>query len=251
MDVLMGLAARTLLAVKSAAGVRAAIVLSVALHGTVVVSVGSRPAGRAIEPAPVEQQPDVLYVIAELPTEPKKPDPPPPVDAPRPPVRAQAPRAVAAKHAPSPPAPIAEPPGVPAPPTLAADEGTADNSASTASASSSVGASPAGTGTAAPAPAPADQGVDLAGYGRAIQSRILSNLHYPEHARRKRVEAVVLVEISIDGRGSLVRARIVGDAPELLRDAALDAVTKAAPFPATPHGGPIGMQVPLRFSMRQ
>ena len=43
----------------------------------------------------------------------------------------------------------------------------------------------------------------------------------------------------------------VGEAPELLRDAALDAVTKAAPFPPTPHGGPIGMQVPLRFSMRQ
>ena len=264
----MGLASRTFSVAKSAMGVRAAIALSVALHGAAVVTIGARGLPRPPQTAPVDLHTDVLFVIADVAPEPPPPPLPTPplptplLDSPAPRARRPAPAAAPAAptaHATQPSNPTAPAPEQPAPaaqtPTLTTPDSDAPATGTLSAASAASGSGTSNTAPAAPpAPtAPTGDSADLAGYGRAVHAKIIASVRFPERAARERIEGVVLVEIVLDGRGNLIRSSVVGDAHDVLRDAALEAVARAAPFPAPPSSGTrqIAFQVPLRFFLKR
>jgi len=83
-----------------------------------------------------------------------------------------------------------------------------------------------------------------------VRARIKAAKRYPQMARRLRLEGTVVLSFRIAPGGQLLEVRAHDDAPELLREAAVDAVRRAAPFPPAPRGDrAVGLEVPLVFSL--
>lgn len=80
-------------------------------------------------------------------------------------------------------------------------------------------------------PVPADADVPP----RALE---LTKPNYPRKAFDRRIEGVVLLEILIDERGRVARARVLESVPEL-NEAAVKAVKKWRFAPATKDGRPV------------
>jgi protein TonB len=116
-----------------------------------------------------------------------------------------------------------------------------------------VGGAPAAGGSQAPAP---DDGGDVASYGMAVYARIVAAVQFPEQASREKIQGIVNVQILLEPDGRLRSAAVIGPSEPVLREAALDAVRRAAPFPTPPRrvaasGGPIAYEIPLRFFLKK
>ena len=243
---------------------RLAVAASVSVHIVGVAALARRGAAEAMQPAPVDERPEMVFLIAD--TQPEAPTERPEVAA--------LPRTAPAREKKSERRGGSVPPLSAAPQTPSSTPTRADLvAASTGARATSTpalevqpgvaplasgelhGATAASPATPPSAPAPSGDGsdLDLAGYGRSVHARIVANVRFPERAARERIEGTVVVELALDGAGRLLRATVVGDAHEVLRAAALEAVTQAAPFPAPPGNGTrqIAFQVPLRFFLRR
>ncbi len=75
---------------------------------------------------------------------------------------------------------------------------------------------------------------------------------YPITAQQARLEGVVVLEATIDERGSVERLRVIESAP-LFDQAALDAVRRWRYTPTLLNGVPVPvlMTVTVRFTLRQ
>jgi periplasmic protein TonB len=96
--------------------------------------------------------------------------------------------------------------------------------------------SPAPKPAPKPEPAPAvDVKVVLAKYAAGVKAAILAQKYYPPAAERLGHTGDVKVSFTVDAGGSLARASIKSSSGyDELDNAALDAVRRAAPFPAIP-----------------
>lgn len=214
-------------------------------------------------PAPVKPPPAPVVVQAEPPPAPlpvsqpvSEPEPqptPPPIITP-PPRPALAPMIAAAA-----PTPAVLP--------LPQAAGAAAGSAAGATGGSTAGA-PGGTATGDAPAAGLDYGEGGAGgergadglqildpaYWRAVRAAVARHVRYPEAAQRTGVEGLVTIRLTLDPAGRVLDARPVEiAAPELLARAALDAIRRAAPFPAyaqpLPPGARLSVLLPIRFQL--
>ncbi len=80
--------------------------------------------------------------------------------------------------------------------------------------------------------------------GRMIEAQ----RRYPHAARRRRLEAVVVLRLTIAGDGSVRDAHTLGDAPRIFERASLAAVADAAPFPSPPAGFD-EMEIAIRYEI--
>jgi TonB family protein len=90
-------------------------------------------------------------------------------------------------------------------------------------------------------------------YWQAVRDRIASRVRYPRSARRRGVEGIVAVHLTVDLLGNLVQAGAAdtGADPDL-RASALRAVASAAPFPAPPctdFSSNPSIVLPVRFEL--
>ncbi|WP_405053885.1 energy transducer TonB [Variovorax soli] len=74
---------------------------------------------------------------------------------------------------------------------------------------------------------------------------------YPGEARRAGIEGRVLVEMEVDERGNVARTMVVGEAPKLLADAAVSALTQWKFRPHTYRGAPVKVRLrqPITFKL--
>ena len=93
----------------------------------------------------------------------------------------------------------------------------------------------------------------MAEYGRAVYSRIAASVQYPERAARENRQGTVMLRLVVgtDGRLSDVSS-VDGAADPVLRDAAIAAVRRAAPFAPPPRqvvggDGTVSFRIPVRF----
>jgi protein TonB len=187
------------------------LLLSIAIHAAALV-----PLLRLGWHLPTEDAPPTRVVELEL-----APLPPPAV-APAPlPTPALAPPAHhPSKAAAAPPRPVAAAPS-PSPATVPAE-----------AASDTAPAPPPAT---RPSPAPQAAAGDIMGpYARALLARLEAHKRYPVLSRRRGEEGIVTLRLSVAADGRLVSAEPVGEAPQRLIDASLEAVRDAAPFPPLP-----------------
>jgi periplasmic protein TonB len=96
----------------------------------------------------------------------------------------------------------------------------------------------------------------MAEYGQAVYARIVARVRFPEEADRERSQGTITLHIFIEPDGRLRSVTMAGQGEAVLRDAAIDAVRRAAPFPPPPPrlaaaGVPLFFEMPLRFSRRR
>jgi protein TonB len=84
--------------------------------------------------------------------------------------------------------------------------------------------------------------------GEAME-RIRQHRRYPELARRRRLEGTVVVAFRVGEKGEVTNARVKRGVDEILDEAALDAVIKAAPLPA-PLATDGELEVDLHFTLQ-
>lgn len=90
-------------------------------------------------------------------------------------------------------------------------------------------------------------------YVRALRRRIQERLGYPWLAVRRGVQGSVELEVQLDAGGRLARVTVVGREPaSLLRDAAIQAVRDATPFPLPPGLATraLTIRLPVVFELR-
>ena len=247
-------------AVHSLTAGHAALFVSTLVHVGIVAAMGHGGDHRTGEAPRADVTVEVEAFLLE-------PPPPPivtpwraPIEPPAPIVAPTLPRrtAVSRRHQDRAPAPMAVAPSAPpavsagpdasVPPVAAASAGTGEGNAPPASTAAPAPQIPAG-------PSAEELGAFMASYGASVHARVVAQVHFPEAAARAGVAGTVIVEIAIDGAGRLVGAQVVGDAPALLKPAALEAVTRAAPFgpppgPLIAGGRPLVFQLPVRFVLR-
>ena len=127
--------------------------------------------------------------------------------------------------------------------------------------SSGVGLTAAGKGptkaaaTAAIAkPNSGGEGANWRAYGIGIHRAVAAAREYPFAARRLGLEGVAKIEIAVNGRGQLLgKPKLVASSGhDVLDQAALAAVGKAAPFPALAAAGAADSQkfvIPIQFKL--
>ncbi len=88
-------------------------------------------------------------------------------------------------------------------------------------------------------------------YWSIVRSMIAHRLRYPNQARPDHLEGRVVLRLCLQSDGRLIAVDIAeSSAPELLAEAALKAVLRAAPFPAATNdfaGGELTALLPVRF----
>ncbi|TCO70505.1 energy transducer TonB family protein [Rhodovulum euryhalinum] len=148
---------------------------------------------------------------------------------------------------PPPPEPAAPPPRAERRPEAAPPSAPAQTAAGSARASSA--GAPA---RAAPALSPAALRALRAEWGGQILARVARAHRYP---RGTRATGRALVDLEVTREGRVVAVRLVqGTGDPVLDRAALDAIRRAAPYPAAPGGldaGSYGFTVPLKFDGRR
>lgn len=141
------------------------------------------------------------------------------------------------------------------------DQGEQDTSSTAAQAGEELAALPGDTGETAVGslgtPGPAGGAVlgmsnsELASYQGTIQAWLEKYKRYPDRARRRNEQGVVMVEFAIDGRGHVLSHRLITPSGYQLLDAEAEALlARASPFPAPPNGAGLSMTVPISFALR-
>ncbi|MGK0674668.1 MAG: TonB family protein [Halothiobacillaceae bacterium] len=241
---------------------RPAWIASLVIHGVLVAAVAwwlaghSGPASVLATPVPLK----LAMFHAPAPVEPPAPAESPPVQAaPPPPAPSDAPPPVeplAPKPAPVQPRPAKAPPSKPAVSASAPVRAQPVESAPAAEVPVAI-PSPAPTPLVPPPAAqpviPAPDPALEDGYRTRVRQAIDKHKHYPRVARRLELEGRVVVAFTVEADGRLAGVRVVeSSGSELLDEAALEAVRKAAPFPPFPDGverRQWGFTLPLLFSL--
>ena len=96
--------------------------------------------------------------------------------------------------------------------------------------------------------APAAPAIDRAKLLKDALDKIARARHYPELARRRGLEGVVTVEFRVLPDGAVSGVRVRRGIAAALDEAALDAVRRAAPFPAALAGGPFEVDLDFHLS---
>jgi protein TonB len=240
------------------------VVISVAVHGALVIGALALPVARAA----IEEVPVVVDIVAPAIAEPPavSPPAPPPPPAPIKLARSAKPRPVLAAAVSAPPqasAPVDEPP--PEAPAAAVPEagnetgdvavpaGPAGKGAGTAP--GVPGGVPGGRGAIAPAPPTEAQRKSLIDRYLAdmFRTRIQQNFRYPDAARELELTGQVIVQVTVDRHGRLLAARLAGRCPHaLLCEDGLRTLRAAAPFPPPPTalGESVILQVPLNYDFQ-
>jgi protein TonB len=246
--------------------IRAALVASLVVHSAIVAAAALLPA-----PAPAAIVESITLDVVDIVAPPEQDSPEPAPSAPPPPAAPKA-RSAARTLAPAMPAPVeptpAAVPSVPPEevpsdseaPVVAAGALVAASGAAVAGAASTAvgisGAVPGGRGTPGGfgAAGDAQRKVLFGRYRDLIRGRIGAGLRYPDEARELELAGEVVVEITVDRRGELRRARLSGPCPHtILCDDALRAVRAAAPFaplPADLIGETQQFEVPLNYALQ-
>ena len=191
-------------------------------------------------PPPVEAPPPEPTPPKPTPPEPTPPEPPPPEPPPPPaPVRAEAVPVPVPRRPPPPPRRPAPPR-----PTVAPAE------AAPAPAAAPAAAVP---GPPAPSQSVANPAA-VSSWQGALLARLQAFRRYPDAARSRREEGVVLLTFSMDREGHVLGARIArGSGFTELDGETLALVRRAEPLPVPPAdmpGNPLTLTVPVRFSLR-
>jgi protein TonB len=226
------------------------LLFAVAVHAAAVLALVQVPAPRTETERIVRVQ---LVPMAIAPA----PGPPAPAAAPASPApeRPAPPRRVAARPAPRPPAPRAFPAPAATPKPVesapaASPEAESNSSDGSGGANVDVASAPpaGGPGTGAGDGAGPGGGDEIAAYLARIHALLSRHQRYPAMARRRGLEGSVLLQLRIGADGRIESARAGRGAPKLFARSALDAVDRAGRFPAPP-GGPLAIEVPLRFQL--
>ncbi len=228
----------------------AAFVLSVLLHGSLLISAGSRLGAEA--PAVKQRQavtrvsfssvasppPEAPPKAVERPPEPEPPKPePPPKPKPKPKPKPE-PKPV--------PKPAPEPRPVPSPPPAPAVTEPTPPQPTVAQAADSV---PMPTGQAVDEPALIEQAKNE--YLARLIAHIEAQKHYPRAARRRGIEGSVDVAFKLGPGGRMEQLQVNGG-QALLQGAAEEAVRAAQPLPEPPStmALPLEVQFVIAFSLR-
>lgn len=92
---------------------------------------------------------------------------------------------------------------------------------------------------------------EIAAYRAAIRREIERHKRYPARAKMMRKQGKVGISFSVAPDGALVNARIVqSSGDDSLDNAALEAVNNAKSVGARPSGLPIGLNVPISFTLQ-
>ncbi len=114
---------------------------------------------------------------------------------------------------------------------------------------------------AAPAPKPAEaaptvdksaQQALYTNYSNSLRKLIYAKLHYPKRAVQKEIEGLVVLRVSSNRSGQLIGAEVAQSAHQVLDNAAQEAATKAAPFPAVAadmSGDSFQFMIPVVFKL--
>ena len=93
----------------------------------------------------------------------------------------------------------------------------------------------------------------LAQHAQKIAAKIQAALKYPAQARRKGWEGQVVMTLHLLSTGQLERIEVIKQTPyQMLNEAALQALTKAQPFPpigSVPRGQKIIVTIPIEFRL--
>lgn len=183
---------------------------------------------------------------------------PSPASAPKP---APAPRPTPEKPKSRAPIPAPKPSAAPAPPPASkvaktSSPQTLAQTVAEAISPDGQGAPPAETGPGDTTPIPGDtlRQEALAVYLAKVRQAVLSNKRYPYSARRMGLEGMVRIRIGIDAQGQVTQTLVATEADtELFESAALQAVHRAAPFPALPKalGRHLAIEIPIHFQMEE
>jgi len=74
-------------------------------------------------------------------------------------------------------------------------------------------------------------------YVKTVMTAVSGKVEYPKMAKMRHQEGVVTVAVTVDGSGAATAVVEKSSGIQSLDDAALAAVTAAAPFPAPPEAG--------------
>lgn len=76
-------------------------------------------------------------------------------------------------------------------------------------------------------------------YAKTVMTAVSGKVEYPKMAKMRHQEGVVTLSVTIDGGGAPTATVEKSSGIQSLDDAALAAVTAAAPFPAPPEAGTV------------
>jgi protein TonB len=82
-----------------------------------------------------------------------------------------------------------------------------------------------------------------------LRKRILEQKIYPQAARRRNIEGVVLIFLELDRTGELIELRVIrSSGSKILDNAALSLIKKVVPYK---HGleGALSVEIPIRYSL--
>ncbi|MBU4355946.1 MAG: TonB family protein [Proteobacteria bacterium] len=107
---------------------------------------------------------------------------------------------------------------------------------------------------ARPQPAPAPAGPRVTEFGSATGPAFLRRVMpvYPEQARRRGQEGRVVLRLTIDERGNLLKVEVLEAGGFGFEEAAVEAVKRSSFRPATIRGEPVASiaRLPIRFVLR-
>lgn len=122
-----------------------------------------------------------------------------------------------------------------------------------------VAAAPVVAAAPAPTPAAAAPAVDnsaqqalYTAYSNSLRKLIYAKLNYPKRAVQKEIEGLVVLRVSSNRSGQLIAAEVAQSAHQVLDNAAQQAATKAAPFPAVAAamgGDSFQFMIPVVFKL--
>ena len=84
-----------------------------------------------------------------------------------------------------------------------------------------------------------------------LRKRILERKIYPQAARRRNIEGVVLIFLELDKSGDLIELRVIrSSGSKILDNAAISLIQKVVPYE---HGleGALSVEIPIRYSLTE